>query len=184
MGGRVLPRRSGARGHGLAETTVVYGSGKENARFLATMNTKGTILVVDDEESHRYTTRLMLQDAGFQVREAATGQEALQLAEERPDVVILDLHLPDIGGVEVCRILKAAPGTAAIPVLHVTAVLPRRRRAGRGARRRRRRLRDAAARPRAAAGHDHNTARPPRRVRPMSGRARRTRVRRAVPSGR
>jgi CheY-like chemotaxis protein len=68
------------------------------------MNTKGTILVVDDEESHRYTTRLMLQDAGFQVREAATGQEALQLAEEHPDVI-----------------LKAAPGTAAIAVLHRAA---------------------------------------------------------------
>ena len=54
-GGRVLPTRLGERGHGLAETTDVYGFGKENARFLAAMNTKGTILVVDDEESHRYT---------------------------------------------------------------------------------------------------------------------------------
>ena len=119
-----MPTRLGERGHGLAETTDVYGFGKENARFLAAMNTKGTILVVDDEESHRYTTRLMLQHAGFQVREATTGQEALQLAEEHPDVIILDLHLPDIAGVEICRILKAAPGTAAIPVLHVTAVYP------------------------------------------------------------
>jgi hypothetical protein len=66
----------------LAETTAVYVSGKKNARFLASMNTKGTILVVDDEESLRYTTRLMLQDAAFEVTEAATGQEALQLAEE------------------------------------------------------------------------------------------------------
>jgi len=172
-----LPTRLGERGHGLAETTDVYGFGKENARFLAAMNTKGTILVVDDEESHRYTTRLMLQHAGFQVREATTGQEALQLAEEHPDVIILDLHLPDIAGVEICRILKAAPGTAAIPVLHVTALYP-------GAEERAEALAAGADGyvTRAAAGHDHNSARPPRRVRPTSGRARRTRVRRAVPS--
>ena len=123
-GGRVLPTRLSERGHGLAETTDVYGFGKENARFLAAMNTKGTILVVDDAESLRYTTRLILQHAGFQVKEAATGQEALRLADEDPDVIILDLHLPDVAGVEVCRILKAAPGTAAIPVLHVTALYP------------------------------------------------------------
>jgi len=43
-----LPTRLGERGHGLAETTDVYGFGKKNARFLATMNTKGTILVVDE----------------------------------------------------------------------------------------------------------------------------------------
>ena len=88
------------------------------------MDTKATILIVDDAESLRYTTRLILQHAGFQVKEAATGQEALRLADEDPDVIILDLHLPDVAGVEVCRILKAAPRTATIPVLHVTAVYP------------------------------------------------------------
>jgi len=88
------------------------------------MNTTPAILIVDDEESHRYTTRLMLQHAGFQVKEAATGEEALRLADEYPDVIILDLHLPDVPGVEICRILKTTPRTATIPVLHVTAVYP------------------------------------------------------------
>jgi DNA-binding response OmpR family regulator len=88
------------------------------------MNPKATILIVDDDESHRYTTRLILEHAGFQVKEAATGEEALRLAEERPDVVILDLHLPDVAGVEICRTLKTAPQTSDIPVLHVTALYP------------------------------------------------------------
>jgi sigma-B regulation protein RsbU (phosphoserine phosphatase) len=88
------------------------------------MNTKPTILIVDDEESHRYTMRLILQHAGFQVSEAATGDEALRLVDEHPDVVILDLHLPDVAGIEICRILKTTPRTATIPVLHVTAVYP------------------------------------------------------------
>src|SRR6267378_527065 len=88
------------------------------------MNTKPTILIVDDEEAHRYTTRLILQQASFQVKEAATGQEALQLADEDPDLIILDLHLPDVAGMEICRILKAAPRTATIPVLNVTAIYP------------------------------------------------------------
>jgi hypothetical protein len=88
------------------------------------MNPKATILIVDDDESHRYTTRLILEHAGLQVIEGATGQEALRLAEERPGVIILDLHLPDIAGIEVCRTLKTAPRTADIPVLHVTALYP------------------------------------------------------------
>ncbi len=80
------------------------------------------ILVVDDDASHRYTTRLMLEHAGFDVTEAASGTEALRLAEDRPDVVVLDLHLPDITGLEVCRLLKTTPRTADIRVLHATAL--------------------------------------------------------------
>ncbi len=80
-----------------------------------------TILIVDDEEANRYTTRLMLEHAGFAVKEAATGQEALRLADEQPDAIILDLHLPDIPGVEVCRLFKESTRTAGIPVIHVTA---------------------------------------------------------------
>ena len=80
-----------------------------------------TILVVDDEEANRYTTRLMLDRAGYTVKEAATGQEALRLADDRPDAILLDLHLPDISGVELCRLFKESPVTAGIPIIHVTA---------------------------------------------------------------
>jgi DNA-binding response OmpR family regulator len=105
---------------------VGYAFGKENASlrpFEVTMDAKA-VLIVDDDEFHRYTTRMMLQNAGFEVREATTGQEGLRLAQEHPDLIILDLHLPDISGVEVCRLLKASSQTASIPVLHVTAVYP------------------------------------------------------------
>ena len=86
------------------------------------MNRKANILIVDDDESHRYTTRLMLEHAGFHVKEAATGQEGLRLAEEHPDVIILDVHLPDVAGIDVCRRLKSAPQTADIGVVNVTAL--------------------------------------------------------------
>ena len=60
--------------------------------------------------------------AGYHVLEAATGQEALRLAaQERPDVVVLDVKLPDISGFEVCQRLRAQPQTASIAVMHTSA---------------------------------------------------------------
>ena len=85
------------------------------------MTAKGTVLVVDDQESNRYTTRLVLQQAGFEVKEAATGYDGLRQAGERPDLIILDLHLPDISGIDLCLLLKSSPATARIPVINVTA---------------------------------------------------------------
>ena len=64
-----------------------------------------TILNVDDSEAGRYAKSRILQRAGFRVIEAATGEAALQsIREERPELVLLDIKLPDISGVEVCRI--------------------------------------------------------------------------------
>jgi PAS domain S-box-containing protein len=81
-----------------------------------------TILHVDDNETNRYVVTRMLQNAGYRVIEAVTGAEALQFAaEQRPDLVILDVKLPDIGGFEVCQRLKTDPATAFIPVLHLSA---------------------------------------------------------------
>jgi two-component system cell cycle sensor histidine kinase/response regulator CckA len=83
---------------------------------------EGTVLYVDDDEINRNTFALTFREAGFEVKEAATGGEALRLAEEKPDVVILDVNLPDINGVEVCRQIKMHPATRAIPVMHMSAV--------------------------------------------------------------
>ncbi len=83
---------------------------------------KPVILNVDDTEAMRYTTTRILQQAGFEVREAATGREALRLAEECPDLILLDVRLPDISGIEVCKQIRANPRLSAIPVVHLSAV--------------------------------------------------------------
>jgi DNA-binding response OmpR family regulator len=59
---------------------------------------------------------------GFLVKEAATGGDAMRLLAEQPDLVVLDVSLPDINGFEVCRHIKTRPATAAIPVLHLSGV--------------------------------------------------------------
>jgi two-component system sensor histidine kinase UhpB len=79
------------------------------------------VLHVDDKEANRYTVRRMLTDASYEVLEAATGAEALQIAPTGPDIVLLDLHLPDLHGLEVCRRLRADPATARLPIVHLTA---------------------------------------------------------------
>lgn len=78
-------------------------------------------LCVDDVESHRYSVARFLRLAGFEVTEAATGKSALGLAESQPDVILLDIGLPDMSGLEVCRQLKNNASTAPIPVIHMTS---------------------------------------------------------------
>jgi PAS domain S-box-containing protein len=80
------------------------------------------ILNVDDAEAQRYAVARTLEGAGFTVWQAGTGKEALALAARLPDLVILDIKLPDINGFEVCRLIKANPATASIPVLHQSAM--------------------------------------------------------------
>jgi PAS domain S-box-containing protein len=83
---------------------------------------KPRILNVDDDEGSRYAVTRVLELAGFEVGEAANGEEALRMARDlHPDLVLLDVNLPDIKGFEVCRRLKSAPETSAIPVMHITA---------------------------------------------------------------
>ena len=79
------------------------------------------ILNVDDDEASRYLVSSTLRRAGFVVWEAATGYEALNLAQKHPDLVLLDINLPDINGFEVCQRLKQDPSTSVIPVLHISA---------------------------------------------------------------
>src|SRR5262245_31459076 len=80
------------------------------------------ILIVDDNESARYTKSRVLRDTGYEVIEAASGDEGLGLIGERqPRLVILDVNLPGMDGWEVCRRLKADPATASVVVLQVSA---------------------------------------------------------------
>jgi len=82
---------------------------------------KITILNVDDNDAARYVISRILRKAGFEVKEAATGRDALRLVKENPDLIILDVNLPDMNGFEVCQRIKADPTGASIPVLHVSA---------------------------------------------------------------
>jgi len=79
-----------------------------------------TVLVVDDDPATRYATARILRGAGFKTQEAATGAEAIALAPE-VSAVVLDVHLPDVDGFEVCRIIRARPDTALMPVMHLSA---------------------------------------------------------------
>jgi signal transduction histidine kinase len=80
-----------------------------------------TILAVDDNDALRYSLSRALQGGGYKVIEARNGAEALELADQSPDLITLDVRLPDVDGFEVCRRLKANPRTAHIPVLHISA---------------------------------------------------------------
>ena len=80
------------------------------------------VLSVDDNEASRYAIGRTLRQAGFRVIEAGTGMEALARARDNtPDLILLDVKLPDIDGFEVSRRLKADAVTASIPVLQITA---------------------------------------------------------------
>ena len=87
------------------------------------------VLFIEDEQAARDGFATYLAGSGYEVLPAATGQQALALAAEwTPDVVVLDLGLPDIDGWEVARQLKAAPPTANTPIIALTgADLPHER---------------------------------------------------------
>jgi len=80
-----------------------------------------TVLAVDDNDAVRYSVVRFLREGGYNVLEARNGREALVLAGQDPDLITLDINLPDMNGFEVCRRLKADPATAQIPVLHISA---------------------------------------------------------------
>jgi PAS domain S-box-containing protein len=80
------------------------------------------ILVVDDNEPGRYASGRVLRQAGFEITEAGTGGDALKrAAQDHPDLVLLDVRLPDIPGVEVCRRIKTSPDIGSTLVLQMSA---------------------------------------------------------------
>jgi CheY-like chemotaxis protein len=82
-----------------------------------------TFLVVDDRPDARYSMARPLAAAGFDVRETATGRDALRLARLQTEAIALDIVLQDMDGYDVLRRLKADPVTASIPVIVKTAIL-------------------------------------------------------------
>jgi CheY-like chemotaxis protein len=80
-----------------------------------------SVLVVDDNDSARYATARSLRAAGFNVVQAAGGAEALELVDF-VSAVVLDVHLPDLLGFEVCRLVRSKPHTATLPIVYVSAM--------------------------------------------------------------
>jgi CheY-like chemotaxis protein len=80
------------------------------------------ILNVDDYGPGRYSRSRTLRNAGFEVVEAANGRDALaSLRAHKPQLVVLDVNLPDMSGIDVCRQIKQDPETAHVIVLHLSA---------------------------------------------------------------
>jgi two-component system cell cycle response regulator DivK len=80
------------------------------------------ILIVDDNEQNRRLARDVLQFAGFRTLEAAGGLDGVALAvEHRPDLVLMDIRMPDMDGTEAVRTLREDDRTAAIPVVALTS---------------------------------------------------------------
>jgi CheY-like chemotaxis protein len=83
----------------------------------------GNVVVVDDTAINRMLLGGILEDAGYAVRVASGGMEAIAMIErEPPDLVLLDIQMPEMNGYQVCRRLKALPRLAAIPVIFISAL--------------------------------------------------------------
>jgi CheY-like chemotaxis protein len=93
-------------------------------RHSTTKNRPIIVLNVDDHEPMLYARSTMLRKEGWEVLEASTGRAALDvLKKHRPHVVVLDVHLPDIDGLEICRLIKSDPRTRDIKVVQVSATV-------------------------------------------------------------
>lgn len=80
------------------------------------------VLIADDHEQNRKMIRIILQKTGYETVEAANGEEALRLARETlPALILMDIQMPLVDGVQAMKVLKAAPETAAIPIVALTS---------------------------------------------------------------
>jgi two-component system cell cycle response regulator DivK len=81
------------------------------------------ILIVEDNEKNLKLVRDLLQHLGYETDEAGTAEDALDLVADRPpDLILMDLELPGMGGIDALRLLKASEETRAIPVCALTAL--------------------------------------------------------------
>lgn len=84
-------------------------------------STPTTILHVNDNDNTRYLTTRILRREGFNVIEAKSGTEAIRKAFDLPDLILLDVRLPDIHGFDVCKMIRREPKTAKIAIIHLSA---------------------------------------------------------------
>src|SRR5436190_7670122 len=103
------------------ETIEIYVARKLNALFMETGSAR-KILIIEDESDVADLLEMSLHKAGFKTLAAADGTSGLQKARDnRPEFIILDLMLPKMSGLEVCRILKGDAATSHIPIVMLTA---------------------------------------------------------------
>ena len=81
----------------------------------------GTILIVDDEQLNLKLLKSCLSTSGFDILEATNGKEAIQEAEKKPDLILLDIMMPGMDGIETFRRLKAKEKTRNVPVIFLSA---------------------------------------------------------------
>ena len=111
----------------LAHEIVVFGEhdAERHPSKLRTTQamTSPVVLIVDDNDLNRKLVRDVLRAAGLDTLEAATGEDAIRLVrQELPDLVLMDIRLPDLDGTAALRRLEAEPATARIPVIALTAL--------------------------------------------------------------
>ena len=80
------------------------------------------ILIVEDNEKNLKLVRDVLQVKGYETLDAGTAEDGLKIARERkPDLILMDIQLPGMNGIDALKALRADPGTAGIPVVAITA---------------------------------------------------------------
>ena len=80
------------------------------------------VLVVEDNERNRYLISFLLKGDGFEVIEALTGEDGVEMAiREQPDIVLMDIQLPGIDGYETTRRIRASPGGEKVPIIALTS---------------------------------------------------------------
>ncbi|MBN2322844.1 MAG: response regulator [Spirochaetes bacterium] len=80
------------------------------------------VLVIEDNESNRYMIRCLLEQNGFEIVEAVTGEGGVEAAaRERFDLIIMDIQLPDINGLEATRRIRQSSGDGDVPIIAVTS---------------------------------------------------------------
>ncbi|RTZ76042.1 MAG: response regulator receiver protein, partial [Gammaproteobacteria bacterium] len=105
------------------QKAVSHSTGNETTGRTETVKGSGRVLLVDDDPNFRLVTSASLREAGFSVREAANGTEALKaIASDPPELVLLDALMEDIDGFEICSRIREMPETSQIPVLMVTGL--------------------------------------------------------------
>lgn len=80
------------------------------------------VLIIEDNEKNRYLTSFILKSEGFEVIEAVTGEDGVEMAiKEHPDLVIMDIQLPGIDGLEATRRIRASPATGKVTIVALTS---------------------------------------------------------------